>query len=120
MLGLAVTAGVGGVWLGRRTVSSTPAVDPAPTPPDLAALHALALGPIDNLERRSMHMVDGLRRHPTDERLCLGVHRLITVAAIDAEQIVLRARLMTLVPESSRFPEHLRQSLARLARFLGR
>lgn len=124
MLGVSVGALVGGVWLGRRTAhfGRAPEVEPPELEVgvDLAPLHALALGPADDLERRAMHLVDGLRRYPTDERLCLGTQRLITIALSHADNAVLRARLLALVPVSAPFPAYLRADLEALATSLRR
>jgi hypothetical protein len=118
MLGLSMAAGVGGVFAGRASRLTT-STEP-PRSKELSALHELALGPIANLERRAMHLIDGLRQHPADEKLGYGAQRLVTVAMVHADNQVLRVRLLNLLPEAASFPLPVRQTLEQLAEFVRR
>lgn len=120
MLGFAAVAGAGGVWAGRATSPRAPSEPNALQPEDLVHLHDLAFGPIENLERRAMHVVDGIRRHPGDERLGYGIQRLITVALVHPTNLVLRARLHDLATDAKVFPRPVEEALEQFTAFTKR
>jgi hypothetical protein len=76
----------------------------------------MAIGPSDNLERRAVHVVDGLVANPTDERLAYGVQRLVVIAGTKPADDVLRIRLRALARRGLPLPEHLQWSLDALDR----
>ena len=112
---LAAAASAGSFVAGARIGTSDRAHEPdAPTDPRLAWLRALARGPLEELERREMHLVSAVEQGVLDDTLAYGVQRLVAVSLTNPGNQVLRARLTRLLQRGEHLPDHLRSSLQRL------
>jgi hypothetical protein len=89
-----------------------PSSEVAPTPERdmLAWLHALAIGPLEDLELREMHVLRAAEQSPADERLAYAVQRLTVLSLRKPDNQTLRARLLRLHAQRV-MPEHVQSSL---------
>lgn len=110
----ALAAAVGSFWVGTRmglSVTATPTAATG-TPP---WLDQLAVGPLSELQRQAPLLLGTLSAKPADHVAWQGFHRLVAVAADQADQEGLR-RMLVQVATHRDAPIAAREAIARLQR----
>lgn len=92
--------------------------EPVAADRELALLHRIAVGPLDQLESVAPNMTARIELHGGDDRLWLGYERLLLLALAMRDRVAL-ARDLAAMASARAVPDRLRPLLARLREMYG-